>query len=247
MSSEAQEMSFWDHLEELRWVILRSLIAVVLLFSVLLFFRSFVFDVLVLGPISGNSLFSKVTGIPLDIKLINVDVAAQFFVHLRVTLLLSLVLVFPYLCYEIWKFLSPALYLKEKKAVRGAMLLGGGLFYLGVCTAYFVIVPLMMSFFYGYKVSDSVQNTFTLNSYISIFVPTLLMMGILFEFPSVIAVLNQFGVRSKDFLKKYRRHAIVIIVALAAVLTPTGDPVTLMVVSIPIYLLYELGVLIAKK
>jgi len=178
--------------------------------------------------------------------LINIEVTAQFFIHMRVTFIAAVIVCFPYLCYELWKFIVPALYQNEKRVVRSSFGLGAVLFYLGAATGYFLVMPLIMIFFSGYQVSASVENTFALGSYISIFSSMVLLMGILYEFPSVIAILSRLGFVKRAFLQKYRRHAVVVILILAAVLTPTGDPFTMLVVALPLYLLYEFSILICK-
>ncbi len=239
-------MSFWDHLEELRGAIIRSVLALVCAFVVLFFFKNFVFDTVVLAPAGSSFWFYRLLGVNMDLQLVNIDVTAQFFTHIKVTFIAAFVLTFPFICYQLWRFVAPALYRDEKKTVRSAFALGAGLFYLGICTGYFLVVPLMLLFFDGYQVSSTITNTFSLSSYISIFSGMVFMMGLLFEFPSVLAVLSHFGIVTREFMKRYRRHAIVVIIILAAVLTPTGDPFTLLVVSVPLYLLYEFSILICK-
>lgn len=240
-------MTFWDHLEELRGVLIRTVVVLLTLFVVLFFFKSFIFDVVVLGPTRSDFWLYKFLGIDFGVKLINIEVTAQFFIHMRITFIAAIIVCFPYLCFELWRFIAPALYKNEKKAVRGAFGFGAGLFYLGAATGYFIVMPLIMYFFNGYQVSEAVENTFSLSSYISIFSSMVLLMGILYEFPSVIAVLSHLGVVTKAFLKKYRRHAVVVILVVAAILTPTGDPFTMLVVAGPLYLLYEFSILICKQ
>ncbi len=249
MSSEElaeKEMSFWDHLEELRGAIIRSVLLLVCAFVALFFFKNLVFDTIVLAPTRSSFWFYRLLGVNMNLQLINIDVTAQFFTHIKVTFIAAFVLTFPFICYQLWRFIAPALYRDEKKTVRRAFGLGAGLFYLGICTGYFLVVPLMLLFFDGYHVSAAIVNTFSLNSYISIFSGMVFMMGLLFEFPSVLAVLSHFGIVTREFMKRYRRHAIIVIIILAAVLTPTGDPFTLLVVSVPLYLLYEFSILICR-
>lgn len=238
-----KEMTFWDHLEELRGVLIRSAIVLVVLFVALFFFKTFIFDGIVLAPTKPDFWLYRLLGVDFSLKLINIDVTAQFFIHMRVTFIAAVIVCFPYLCFELWRFVAPALYANEKNAVRGAFGLGAGLFYLGASVGYFVVMPLVMYFFSGYQVSASVENTFALQSYISIFTAMVMLMGILFEFPSVIIVLSRLGIVDRAFLRKYRRHAIVSVVIVAAVLTPTGDPFTMLVVALPLYLLYEFSIL----
>lgn len=244
--SKESEMTFWDHLEELRGVLIRSAIVLVTLFVILFFFKSFIFDDIVLAPTHNDFWLYKLLGIDFGVKLINIDVTAQFFIHMRVTLIAAVIVCFPFLCYELWSFIAPALYKNEKKAIKGAFAFGSILFYMGAAVGYFIVMPLVMYFFSGYQVSDSVENTFALGSYISIFTSMVLLMGILFEFPSVIVVLSKLGLVGKDTLRKYRKHAVVAVLVVAAILTPTGDPFTMLVVALPLYLLYEFSIMICK-
>ena len=240
-------MSFWDHLEDLRKSIIRVVLAMVGTTVFLFLFKDFLFDGIVLAPAEGRSLFYRIIGAEFSLKLVNIEVAAQFMIHMKVTFLASLIIVFPYLIYEIWRFIAPALYENEKRAVRGAFTFSSVLFYLGVAVGYLVIFPVMLYFFANYQVSPDVSNTFSLSSYISLMVSTVLAFGIVFEFPTVIAVLSALGVVTRQTLKKYRKYAFCVVLVLAAVITPTGDPFSLMVCTIPIYLLYEFGILISRR
>lgn len=242
------EMSFWDHLDELRGVLFRSVIALFASFTVLFFFPEFVFDTVVLGPTKPDFWLYGLLGVkvpPFD--LINIEIAAQFFIHIKVTFFAAITVTFPFLCYQIWRFIAPALYQNEKKTVRRAFGLGAGLFYLGVSVGYFIVMPVVLLFFQGYQVSPEITNTFSLTSYISMFSAMVFLMGLLFEFPSVLAVLSHFGIIDRQMMRGFRRYAIVVILILAAVLTPTGDPFTLLVVACPLYLLYEFSILICKS
>jgi len=246
-TDKAREMSFWEHLDELRGCIIRSAVALMAMFTLLFFFKSFIFDDIVLWPARPDFWFYQVFGLHLNLDIINIDIPAQFFTHIKVTFILAAVICFPYICYELWRFVSPGLYSNEKSVVKKAFGLGAVLFYLGLLVGYFLVMPLLLYFFNGYQVSESIANTFSLGSYISIFSSMVFLMGILFEFPSVVAVLSFFGVVDRAFMRKYRRHAVMAIFVLAAVLTPTGDPFTLLVVSIPLCALYEFSILICKK
>lgn len=240
-------MTFWDHLEELRWVLLRSLVAVLVLFVALFFFKSFVFDTVVLGPTRPDFWLYRLLGVNFSLRLINIEVTSQFLIHMRVTFIAAFIVAFPYILAEIWRFVSPALYENEKKPVVKVFGLGTGLFFSGVAIGYFIIVPLVMFFFGGYKVSETVENTFSLSSYISVFSSMILLMGLMFEFPCVLALLSKLGIVTTVMLKKYRRHAAFIIIVVAAVLTPTGDPFTMLVVAAPLYLLYEFSILLSRE
>lgn len=240
-------MSFWDHLEELRGCIVRSALLLVLSFVVLFFFKGFIFDTVVLGPSRPDFWLYRLLKADMSLKLINIEITAQFFIHMRVTFFAALVVTFPYLCFEIWHFVAPALYEKEKVPVRKAFGMATVLFYAGVAFGYFVVMPVMLYFFQGYQVSDAVENTFSLGSYIGIFSSMVMLMGILFEFPTLVALLSRLGVVDRAFLRKNRKYAVVAVLVLSALVTPSGDPFTMMVVALPLYALYEFSVILCKK
>ena len=245
MDGKDSEMSFWDHLEALRGTLFRSVAAVGLLSIIFLCIPQQLFRV-VLWPTQPDFILYRGLRLPFEMTLINVEVSAQFFVHLKVSILCGLVLAFPYIVYEIWKFISPALYEHEKKAVRTGFLMSSGLFYLGVAVGYFVVLPVCLMFFMNYTVSDAIQNTISLSSYMSLFVSMVFLIGLLFEFPTVILVLSSMGIVSRDTLKKYRKHAFIAVLLLAAFITPS-DPFSMFVLAIPLYALYEFSILICKK
>ena len=240
-------MTFWDHLEDLRKSIFRMMAVLAGSAVILFFFKNFLFDDVILAPAGSDFILYRLVGMDFSLSLVNLDVAAQFMIHVKVTFVCALILVFPYLIYEIWRFIAPALYENEKRAVKGAFAFASVLFYVGIAVGYFIIFPLMLNFFADYQVSPDVPNTFSLSSYISLFTSTVLVFGIVFEFPTVIAVLSRLGVISRDTLKRFRRHAVCAVVILAAVITPTGDPFSLFVVSVPLYLLYEFSILISGR
>ena len=246
MAVSTEPQTFWDHLEELRKSIFHVLAVFVSLAVVMFFFKNFLFDKVVLAPASSDFFLYRMLGVDFSLSLVNLEVSAQFLIHMKVTFLCALVLAVPYLIYEIWKFVLPALFEYEKRAVRGALGFAAVLFYIGLAVAYSVIFPFMLNFFASYQVSPDVPNNFSLSSYISMFVSTMLAFGIVFEFPAVIAALSRLGVVSRSLLKQYRKHAFVVILVLSAVITPSGDPFTMMVVCLPLYLLYELSILICK-
>lgn len=242
-----REMSFWDHLDELRGVLIRSVIFLLAVFTLLFFFKDFLFGSIVLGPSDNNFPLYRLLGISApSLQLINIEIAAQFFIHIKVTFFAALTVSFPFLCFQLWTFVAPALYQNEKKTMRRAFGLGAVLFYLGLAVGYFIVMPIVLIFFQGYQVSPEVTNTFSLGSYISMFSAMVFLMGILFEFPSVLAVLSHFGIINRQMMKGFRRYAIVVVLILSAILTPTGDPFTMLVVATPLYLLYEFSILICK-
>ena len=200
----------------------------------------------VLRPASPDFVIYKILGWNFSLEMINVEVAAQFFVHLSAAFGAALILAFPYIVWELWRFIAPALYEKERKAVGGAFLMATGFFYLGVAAGYFLVLPACVQFFMNYSVSSMVTNSITIGSYMSMFTSTVLMVGIAFEFPTVIWALSRIGVLDRGMLKKGRRYAIVAVLIVAAIVTP-ADPLSMMVVAAPLYLLYELSILMCPK
>lgn len=219
--------------------------AVVAVAAVLFFFKDFLFDDIILAPSDSNFILYRIAGTDFSLSLVNIEIAAQFMIHMKVTFVSAIILTLPYIIYEVWRFIAPALYDNEKKAVRGAFGLASILFYIGIAVGYFIIFPVMLNFFADYQVSTSVPNTFSLNSYISLFMGIVLIFGLAFEFPTIIAAISRLGLISRDMMRRYRRHALCIVVVLAAVITPTGDPFSLLVVTLPLYGLYEFSILLA--
>ena len=244
--SESLEMTFWDHLEDLRRSIFRMIAVYLVSVIALFFFKDFLFGKVILAPASADFYLYQLLGADFSMQLVNIEVAAQFLTHMKVTFMCALVVTFPFLIYELWRFVAPALYDNEKRAVKGAFAFASVLFYIGVIVGYTVIFPLMLNFFAGYQVSPEVLNTFSLTSYISLLLSTVITFGIVFEFPTIVMALSSMGVVTKSLLKKFRRHAICAVVVLAAVITPSGDPFSMLVVSVPLYILYEFSILICR-
>ena len=252
-----KELTFWDHLEVLRRALLRILGVWAVLAVGYFLAMPWLFDHVVLAPCSDSFAFYDLLrwlGRELDlhdefftqrfhVRLVNINLAAPFFVHMSTAFWMSVVTAAPYLFHEVWRFVRPALYPSEVRGVRKALALGTVMFYLGVLLGYFMVYPLTLRFLYTYQLSASIENQLTLNSYIDNFMMLILCMGLAFELPLLTWLLSLLGLVHKAFLRKYRRHAIVLIVILAAVITPTGDPFTLTVVALPLWLLYELGIL----
>ena len=250
-------MTFWEHLDELRKVLFRSAIVIVALMAGIFMAKDFVFNKVVFAPINSDfalyKLIDKVlvmmdmpTLPEFKLSLINIDLSAQFFIHISPTFYFALVLAVPFIVYQLWKFVSPALYENEKRAAKGAFAFAGVLFLLGVLVGYYLIFPLTLRFLGTYQVSYEVANQISLQSYISMFTWLILIMGVVFEMPSLAVILSKIGILTKSFLKKYRRHAFVIMLVLAAFITPSGDPFTLMAVGLPLYGLYELSILVCR-
>lgn len=221
-------MTFWEHLDELRNCILKSL-AVVVVFALLAFgFKDELFAI-VLAPKDP------------DVQLINTELTSQFMVHMTISFYAGIIMAAPYIIYELYKFVAPALYDNEKRYVTRIVASGYVMFAIGALFSYFVVFPFTFRFLGNYQVSDDVENLISLSSYIDTFVILSLMLGIVFELPVVSWFLGKAGVLNRDLMQKYRRHAIVGILIVAAVITPTTDVFTLLIVSLPIYVLYELS------
>ena len=237
-------MSFWDHLDVLRGTLFRSLGAVVLVSVIFMAIPERLFKA-VLWPTTSDFILYKWLGLDFSMSLINIEVSAQFFVHLKVSVIVGAIVAFPYVIWEIWKFVAPALYDNEKKAVRKAFGMSSFLFYLGVAVGYFIVLPVCLMFFMNYTVSDTVQNTISLSSYISLFTSMVFLIGLLFEFPTVVLVLSHLGLLTRKQLRGFRKSAFVVILVLAALITPS-DPFSMFVLSIPLYGLYEFSILMCK-
>ena len=242
----SDEMTFWDHLDALRASLIKVIVAFLVVAIGLFPFKVFLFDNLILAPTKSDFWIYKLLEADFSLNLVNIELTTQFMIHMKMTLLCAAVLVFPYMVYQVWKFIAPALYSNEKNAIGKAFLLSSFLFYAGVVISYLIIIPLMLNFFSGYQVSGDVPNMFSLSSYISIFTSMALTFGIVFEFPILTILLSNLGLLHRESMKQYRRHAVCAIVVLAAVITPSGDPFSLAIVALPLYLLYEFSVLICK-
>jgi len=258
-TNAAGEMSFLGHLEALRWHLFRAVIVVVTAAVVLFFFKEFLFDDVLLAPKNPGFLTYRVLcslgqrlnfGDDLCINvipfsLISTDISAQFTTHMWVSFVSGLVISFPYVVWEIWRFIKPALSDKEKSYARGIVFYTSFLFLAGVLFGYYVITPMTVNFLGSYQVSEAVKNTITLDSFISIVTTMTLISGIVFELPIVVYFLSKVGILTPLFMRTYRRHAVVVILILAAVITPTSDVTTLMMVAIPLYVLYEISIIVS--
>lgn len=254
------EMTFWDHLDELRRVLFR-VIGIWFVLAIGYFIAMpYLFDHVILAPCHNDFIFYdflRFIGQKLNltddfftkqfhVKLININLAAPFLVHMSTAFWMSVVTAMPYLFFEIWRFISPALYTRERRGVQKALLIGTVMFFIGVLLGYFMVYPLTLRFLSTYQLSAEIENVLSLNSYIDNFMMLIICMGLAFELPLVTWLLSLMGIVNKSFLRKYRRHALVIIVIVSAIITPTSDPFTLSVVAIPLYMLYEMSILMIK-
>lgn len=260
-NESAREMTFLEHLEELRWHLIRSAIAIVLIAILAFIFKEIVFDVIILGPsqadfpmnrwfcLFGKEIFPKTDVLCINqnpILLQNIQMAGQFMAHIKISLIAGIVLAFPYIFWEFWKFIRPALYSTEQKVARGAVMAISGLFFLGIAFGYFLICPLSVNFLYNYQVTEIAKNDIQLMSYVSLIASISLAAGLLFELPVLVLFLSKIGLLTPEFLKKYRRHAFVIILIVSAIITPP-DVFSQIMVSLPIVVLYEISIVISRR
>lgn len=256
--SGANDKTFWEHLEDLRWVILRSLV-VWLVVTCFAFTQKELISGIIFAPRDSGFViyralcalayrvnFAAICPPPFEVELLNTRLMSPFFTHITTSLYAGLLLSFPYLAFELWRFIAPALYAHEKRRTFAFLIFGIVLFICGILLAYYVIFPIAFRFLGTYTFGDSVVNRIDLQSYMSTFYTTILAVGLVFQMPIVAYFLAKIGIVSAGFLKKYNRHAIVIILLVAAIVTPTSDPFTLMLLSIPMYLLYLLSIRVAR-
>lgn len=254
------EMPFWDHLEALRRTLLRIVVALLALFVAGFALVPDIFDRVVMAPARGDfflyRLLERLSSVapivpgaleePFRADIINIRLASQFLLHVTLSLWLALLAAFPYIVFEVWRFVCPALYSNERGKVRLAFVLGTVMFYAGCAVGYAVVFPLTLRFLYTYQISPDIANQLSLDSYMDNFLMIIFMMGLVFELPLLAMLMSRLGLIDRSFFSRYRRHAIVACLTLAAVITPSADPFTLTAVFIPTYVLWELGALLVK-
>ncbi|MGL5318544.1 MAG: twin-arginine translocase subunit TatC [Bacteroidales bacterium] len=256
-----KEMTFWDHLDELRGVLIRSLICIICLMIVFFIFMPDIFDQIILAPCRGDfylyGLLCKANqyvgvlpdfcGDNFKVNLINIKLASQFMTHMTTSFSFGLLFSFPFVLYQFWGFVSPALYSHEKRSIAFAFVLGNILFLLGVFVGYSVVFPMTLRFLVQYQLSALIENQLSLDSYMSNFITLIFVIGIFFEMPLLSMILSKLGFLKRSFFNEYRRHAVVATLIAAALITPSGDPFTLGVVFVPLYMLWELSALFVRK
>ncbi len=253
------EMSFWDHLDALRGHLFRSVLAIVVLAIVAFLNRGFIFDKIILAPKDSGFITNRLLcrmgewmNIPslclgnFDLKIININLSGQFTTHMYISFFAGMVVAAPYIIWEIWRFIKPALYDKERKHSSGAVISMSLLFMTGVLFSYFLIVPLTLSFFGSYQVSDAVNNQIALSSYISTVVSVTFSLGVVFELPVFVYFLTKVGIITPEFLKRNRKYTLVVLLIIAAIITPP-DIISQILVAIPLYGLYELSILVSQR
>ena len=253
------EMSFLDHLEELRWHLIRSVIAILIIATIAFVFKDFIFDVLLFGPKKKDfityKLFCSISQSigqgnsfcidKLPFRIQSRTMAGQFSAHLWTSILAGFILAFPYIIFEFWKFISPGLYENERKNARGFIFIASLLFFLGVLFGYYIVTPLSINFLGNYSVSSEIFNDFDLNSYIGLLRASVLASGIIFELPIIVYFLTKIGIITPTFLRKNRKISLVLVLSLSAIITPP-DIASQIIVSIPILILYEVSILISR-
>lgn len=248
-------MTFWDHLDELRKVLLQPIIMVVLLGIGIFLLKEPVFDI-ILAPNSPDFIIYRLSDFfspvrngeesNVFVQLINTELTSQFLTHMKVSFYLAFVLSIPFIFYKLYQFIAPGLYKNEKRYSMLVLLFSFISFFIGLIISYFVIFPFSFRFLANYQVSGEVTNMISLSSYIATLITLSLLMGLFFELPVVSWLLAKLGIIDAGILKRYRRHAIVVILIIAAIITPTTDIFTLLLVSVPIALLYEVSIVIVK-
>jgi len=260
MAEQEKEMTFWEHLDELRGTLWRVLIALLVTSIAAFVFKEVLFDDIILAPKSKDFItyrvFCKLGDMlsipslcidPSQFQLININLAGQFTSHMNISLVAGLIIALPYILWELWRFIKPGLNEQEIRSSRGAVAVITTLFVTGVLFSYFIVAPLMINFLGGYTVSASVANQISLTSYVSSITLMTLLMGLLFELPVLIFFLTKIGIVTPGFLRKYRKHAIIGILIIAGVITPSPDIFSQLIVAVPLYGLFEFSLSMSSR
>lgn len=261
MATQQKEMSFLGHLEELRWHLVRSASAIFIIAIAIFIFQREVYEYFLLAHIKADFItyqvfcdFFQIFGLDsafcnvsfADKKLQSIKVTSQLMNSIWTSLILGVILSFPYLLWEIWRFVAPGLTENEIKNSRGFIFIASLLFFIGVVFSFYVIAPISVHFLYNYQITDAIENSFTLQSHIGLITNMLLGVSILFELPVLVYFLTKIGLITPEFLKKYRKHALVVVLILAAIITPP-DIASQVIVAIPILILYEISIRVSKR
>lgn len=256
MTDNNSAMTFWDHLDVLRGSLLRMAVVTVACAVVAFAFKDAVFAAILAPKHDDFILYRLLAGVSgwladgspssFHVELINTGLAEQFKIHVKTSLYVGLMAASPYCLYELFRFVSPGLYPKERRYGVRAVVSGYIMFLLGVALCYFLIFPLTFRFLGTYQVSPDVENLITLQSYMDTLLVMCFLLGILFELPIVCWVLGKLGILRRTFMRRYRKHAVVVILVVSAIITPTSDIFTLCIVALPICLLYEVSTFLVK-
>jgi sec-independent protein translocase protein TatC len=256
------EMSFFDHIDVLRKHLLRALAVVLVLTAGAFYFTDFIFNTIIMGPKNPSfwtyrmmcKLYERFPSIgeefcirTIDAKIINTEMSGQFTLQLNSCVMAGIILGIPYLLFELWLFIKPALHENERKSASGFVAFASLLFFTGIIFGYYIICPLSVNFLVNFTVSPEIQNTFTIDSYLSSIMTLTLGSGIIFQLPVIIYILSKLGIMTPAFMRSSRRYSAVIILIVAAVVTPTADPFTMMIVALPLFLLYEGSIYISAN
>ena len=257
---QKKEMSFLAHLEELRWHLVRSALAILVIAMVVFIFREFIFTYVIFAHkkpdfITYQTFCKAFTGLGMETdfcnitfpsKLQSIRPMSQLMNALWSSLTIGFIISFPYILWEFWRFIAPGLNPNEVKKSKGFIFTSSLLFFIGAIFSYVVIIPISVYFFFGFQISSEVQNQFTLGSYISLVTSTLIGVALMFELPVIVYFLSKIGLVTPSFLKRYRKHALVIVLILSAIITPP-DIASQVIVSIPILILYEISIIVSRK
>lgn len=251
-------MSFLDHLEELRWHVVRSVAAIFICMILAFVFTGWIFDHIIFAPGKVDFITFQwlcrlgetfglngicVKEIPMKIQ--SRFLMGQFSMQLMSSFVIGLIVAFPYVVWELWRFISPGLYVREKKGSRGAVLAISGLFLLGIAFGYFILSPMTIAFLANYSISNMISNEFDITSYVSTITALVFGSGLLFQLPVVVYFLTKIGIVTPAFMRQYRKHAVVAILIIGAIITPSPDPLSQSLISIPLYILYEISIFIS--
>lgn len=255
-----KEMTFLEHLEELRWHLIRSIAAIFIFMVVAWFIKEWVYGTIIMGPskidfwtyrkmceigqlLHIDSLCLK--ELKFDVQ--NREISGQFMLAITSSAIIGLLIAFPYVIWEIWSFIKPGLRAAERRAARGAVFIISLLFFSGVLFGYYIVTPFAVHFMVNFQLDPSIVNQYDIKNYLSILTTLTLACGLMFQLPVVIMVLTKIGIVTPDFLKEYRRHAFVVILIVAAVITPSPDVISQILVAIPLYFLFEVSILVSNR
>lgn len=257
---EEKEMTFIEHLEELRWHIIRSVSAILVFMIAAWVFRTEIYHNVILGPARTDfwtyrklcelATYTGISSICVDklnFSLMSREVAGQFMMALTSSAIIGLLVAFPYVFWEVWRFIKPGLKIKEKKAATGSVFFVTALFFMGTFFGYYVVAPFAINFLVNFQIDPSIENQFDIQSYISVLATLTLACGVTFQLPMAILVLTKIGIVTPAFLKDYRKHSIVAILIVAAIITPSPDMISQVLVAIPLYVLYEISIIVSNR
>lgn len=257
---EEKEMTFIEHLEELRWHIIRSVAAILVFMIAAWIFRTEIYHNIILGPsrtdfwtyrklceLATYTGISSICVDKLNFSLMSREVAGQFMMALTSSAIIGLLVAFPYVFWEIWRFIKPGLKITEKKAATGSVFFVTALFFMGTFFGYYVVAPFAINFLVNFQIDPSIENQFDIQSYISVLATLTLACGVTFQLPMAILVLTKIGIVTPAFLKEYRKHSIVVILIVAAIITPSPDMISQVLVAIPLYVLYEISIIVSNR